>query len=110
MKKEIIYGLIFAILLAVFLSPLASPNPDGLEKVAIDKGFLEKSEGKEVISSPIPDYILKGISNETVAGGAAGLIGTILTFALAYGVAKISVSSKKTSPQKKFLPDNKELK
>lgn len=110
MRKEIFFGLILAILLAVFLSPLASPNPDGLERVAIDKGFLEKSEGNEVISSPIPDYMVKGITNETVAGSAAGLIGTILTFAAAYGAAKISVSSKKASPQKKILPECKGVK
>ena len=32
-------------MLALFLSPLASTSPDGLEKVAETKGFAEKGGG-----------------------------------------------------------------
>ncbi|MDS1029374.1 PDGLE domain-containing protein [Bacillota bacterium LX-D] len=89
MKKEIWYGLLVALLIGVFLSPFASSSPDGLERVAEDKGFLAKSEGREVVGAPMPDYVLPVISNETVAGSAAGAVGTIITFGAAYGLAKI---------------------
>ena len=88
MKKEIIIGLLVALLVAAVLSPFASTSPDGLERVAEDKGFIEKGEGHEVIKSPIPDYEMPGIANKTFAGSSAGIIGTILTFAAMFGLVK----------------------
>ena len=77
--RDIIIGLGIALILAVFISPLASPFLDGLEKVAQQKGFLEKGE-EAVLSSPIPDYIWPGIENEGMATAIAGAIGTMTTF------------------------------
>ena len=86
-KREIIFGLFVALLLALFLSPLASSWPDGLEKVAEDKGFLEKGEIEPVLVSPIPDYAWPGINNELVATSLAGLTGTLMVFGLGFGLA-----------------------
>jgi len=86
MKKIIIAGFLAAIIIAVFISPFASKHPDGLEKVAEDKGFLQKSEGKTLFSAPVPDYTMPGIKHETIAGSIAGATGVILVFALAYGI------------------------
>jgi len=74
-------GLIVSVLLGVFVSPWASSSPDGLEKVAEDKGFLKKAEETEPAwkHSPIPDYALKGVKNEKVSTGLAGLIGVLIT-------------------------------
>jgi cobalt/nickel transport protein len=80
--------LILALLVAAFLSPFASSSPDGLEKVAEDLGFIEKSEGEPLINSPAPDYVFPGITNEGAATAAAGIAGTLLTFGVTYGVAK----------------------
>lgn len=80
---------IAAIIVAACLSPFASSFPDGLEKVAEDKGFLDKGEGKEIISSPIPDYALPGVHNEGLATSTAGVLGTVLTFGAAYGLGKL---------------------
>lgn len=88
MRKEIIIGLLLALFVAVALSPFASSSPDGLEKVAEDKGFLYKAEGKELIKSPIPDYELPGVTNKTLAGIFAGIIGTIVTFLAMLGIGK----------------------
>ncbi|ADG82090.1 PDGLE domain-containing protein [Thermincola potens] len=94
MSKKIIIALLFALAVAAFLSPFASSHPDGLERVAEDKGFLHKAEGKEVIQSPMPDYTVPWIRNEKISGSAAGVIGTILTFGLMYGVAKLATTRK----------------
>lgn len=72
----------FALLI---LSPLASTRPDGLEKVAQDLGFhgLTRAPLYEVF----PNYLIPGISSETVATIAAGIIGAVIVFAVAIGVA-----------------------
>jgi len=85
-KKIIVIGLFIAAAIAVFLSPMASSHPDGLEKVAEDKNFLQTAEDKEVIKAPVSDYSMPGIKNKTVAGSIAGLIGTIIVFCIAYGI------------------------
>uniref|UniRef100_A0A7C2E2H0 PDGLE domain-containing protein n=1 Tax=Ammonifex degensii TaxID=42838 RepID=A0A7C2E2H0_9THEO len=89
MRKEIWIGLIVALIIAGLLSPFASPNPDGLEKVAETKGFIDKGEGKEVIHSPIPDYVIPGLAGKGVATAVAGIIGTLITFAAACAVSSI---------------------
>lgn len=88
MKKDVIIGLLLALLVAAVLSPFASTSPDGLERVAEDKGFIDRGEGKEVIKSPIPDYEVPSIANKTFAGISAGIIGTILTFITMFGLVK----------------------
>jgi len=86
-------ALLVAVLLAMLISPFASSSPDGLEKVAEDKGFLEKAEEQEPTwkHSPIPDYAVGGIENESLATALAGVIGTVLTFAVGLGLAKLIV-------------------
>jgi len=67
------------------LSPLASSAPDGLERVAEDKGFIALAQ-----DSPfqiIADYVFPGIENEAVATIIAGLIGTLILFGVVYGLA-----------------------
>ncbi|HHV34752.1 MAG TPA: hypothetical protein GXX59_04140 [Syntrophomonadaceae bacterium] len=87
MRKEIWILLILAVVLAVFISPFASEFPDGLERVGIDYGFMDNE--KELIESPIPDYAVPGITNEKVATSVAGIIGTLLTLAIAYGIGSL---------------------
>ena len=87
MKKEYIAGLFIALFLAAVLSPFASPWPDGLEKVAEDKGFIEKGEVKPTVTSPMPDYAIPGVKNEALATSAAGIIGTLIVFLAGCGLA-----------------------
>lgn len=94
MGKKVLVALLVALAVAIFLSPFASSNPDGLERVAEDKGFLERAEGKEVISAPIPDYLFPGIDSERVATAAAGFVGTLVTFGVMYGVGRLVAGGK----------------
>lgn len=77
-------GLLIALALAV-LSPLASSNPDGLEWVAEQNGFL--SAAQKPAYQIIPDYIFPGVSSEAVATILAGIIGTLIVFGVALAVA-----------------------
>ena len=79
-------GLAVALLLAL-LSPLASPYPDGLERVAENLGFIDAAQ--EAPYEVIPDYAFPGISNEALATIAAGVVGTLIVFGLAVGVAAL---------------------
>jgi len=86
-KKDILFGLLVALFLALVVSPFASPWLDGLEKVAEDKGFLEKGEVQPVFTSPVPDYAWPGVKNEKLATSLAGIIGTLAVFGAGYGIA-----------------------
>jgi cobalt/nickel transport system permease protein len=77
-------GLAIAIALAI-ASPLASAHPDGLEWVAEQKGFLETARGP--LYTIIPDYVLPGVNNEALATILAGIVGTLIVFAVALLVA-----------------------
>jgi len=86
-KKEIIIGLAAALFLAILVSPFASSWPDGLEKVAEDKGFLEKAGTGLALTSPILDYAWPGVGNEKLATSFAGAAGTLFIFGVGYAVA-----------------------
>jgi cobalt/nickel transport protein len=88
-KKFYLLFLLIAVLLALIVSPFASSSPDGLERVAKDKGFLEKGEVKSTVHSPIPDYLMPGIKNEKIATAIAGVSGTLLVFGFGYGLAAL---------------------
>lgn len=77
-------GLLLAVVVALF-SPLASPHPDGLERVAEDAGFIDRAE--EAPYQFIPDYLFPGIENEAVATILAGIVGTLVMFGVGYGLA-----------------------
>lgn len=85
-KRDIFIGLLIAVILAIF-SFLASSSPDGLERVAEDKNFVERATS--IIKSPIPDYVFPGINNEKLAGSLAGITGVLIIFTLGIGLAKL---------------------
>jgi hypothetical protein len=82
-----------AVCLAVAcLSPLASSSPDGLERVAENQGFIGLAGGAPF--QVIADYVFPGIKNEALATILAGIIGTLILFGVAYGLAWLLKSRK----------------
>lgn len=74
------------IILAILL-PFASPEPDGLEKVAINLGFFEKAI--ELNLAPIPEYEMTTITSITyLATIFAAMVGTLLVFITGYSMSK----------------------
>ncbi|BAS57526.1 hypothetical protein NIES2135_31080 [Leptolyngbya boryana NIES-2135] len=94
-RAFVISGLGVALLVAVLLSPFASSDPDGLDRVAQDQGF-EKKAAEEPIAHKLPfyqmfeEYQLRGVP-EQISTPAAGLIGTLVTFGLAWGAGKVLI-------------------
>ena len=78
-------GLVIALAIA-FASPLADPNPDGLERVAKDHGFL--ADAKKAAYEIMPDYTVPFIKNETATTIAAGVLGVLIVAGVGFGVAR----------------------
>jgi cobalt/nickel transport protein len=94
----VLSGLGVALLISVFSSTFADPNPDGLDRVAQDHGFDRKAV-EEPIAHKLPfysvfeEYSVRGVP-EQVATPIAGLVGTLATFGLAWGAGKLLVRKK----------------
>ena len=86
-------GLAVAIMLALVGSPFASKSPDGLEKVAEEKGFMEVGSKDKVVwtKSLFPEYKIESIESEKVSTSMAGLIGTIVAFGFGFGAIRFMV-------------------
>lgn len=93
--KSIIITLIGCCVFAIIAGVVASSYPDGLEWVAEKLGFLETSEGKELITAPMPDYIVPAIKNPFISSAVAAILGTVIVFAIAYLIGKIFVKKRK---------------
>jgi cobalt/nickel transport system permease protein len=80
-----IAGVLFTAL-ALVLSPFASTDPDGLERVATDLGFL-----KQGVSAPykiIPDYTVPFIGDTALSTIVAGLVGALVVLGLILLIAR----------------------
>jgi hypothetical protein len=81
-----VVGLAIAALIVAVLAPLASGDPDGLERVAGDHGFLQSA--RDAIYSIIPDYTVPGVDGN-LSTILAGLIGIVIVFGLMVLVGRL---------------------
>jgi hypothetical protein len=87
----LLVGLGIALVVTLF-SPLASSKPDGLERVAEDKAFVDK--GKDAPYEVIADYAFPWVDNEdaaTILGGVVGVV-VVAAFVLALGLGLKALS------------------
>ncbi|MFE2284480.1 energy-coupling factor ABC transporter permease [Streptomyces sp. NPDC059443] len=85
-KPVWITGLVTAFVLAGFVSFYASSSPDGLEKVAADKGIDQNVTKHASADSPLADYSVKDVSDSRLSGGLAGAIGVGATVLVGTGI------------------------
>ena len=96
-------GLGASLLIAGLLSPFASPNPDGLDRVSQDHGFADQAQAHPP-SHRLPfyrwfdAYALRGVPSP-LATPLAGIVGTLATFGLAWGVGQILVKPAPGKPE-----------
>ncbi|ODS42188.1 MAG: hypothetical protein MSIBF_02300 [Candidatus Altiarchaeales archaeon IMC4] len=105
MERYMIKGLLLALVMACVISLFASSSPDGLERVMInifaqghgdehgEEKMEELCEGKEVITAPMPDYVIPQIADNEgnptmLSASLAGLFGVLLVFGLITAVGK----------------------
>lgn len=80
-----IAALLVALVLAGVVSFWASGSPDGLEKVAEDKGFIGTAQDHDLADSPFADYGTSGLDG--FAGSAvAGVVGVLVTLGVMGGL------------------------
>lgn len=82
-------GLAISALVVILLAPMASPDPDGLERVAEDAGFLERAQA--AIYQVLPAYAVPGVDNATLSTVIAGLIGVAVVFGLMWLLGRLLV-------------------
>jgi cobalt/nickel transport system permease protein len=75
-----VYAGILISLLAVLLSPLASADPDGLERVAEDVGFLQL--GQSAPYEILPDYTIPFLGETALSTVVAGVVGALVLLGL----------------------------
>jgi cobalt/nickel transport system permease protein len=91
-------GLVVAFALAFFVSPYASSQPDGLEKVAAEEGVDAGARAHVLEGGPLADYGVEGVDDAKLGTGVAGIIGVTTTFALGYGVLLLVRAVRKREP------------
>lgn len=79
-------GVVVSLLLAGVVSYYASSSPDGLEKVAGDIGLADHAQDSAVAGSPLSDYTVTGVTDDRLSVGLAGILGVLITGALAFGL------------------------
>ena len=62
------------------MAPLASGDPDGLERVAIDHGFADTATDSAAAGSPLADYGVDGVADEQAGTGISGTAGIVAAF------------------------------
>jgi cobalt/nickel transport protein len=85
-KKLLIAGFAVSLFIAGFASYYASSSPDGLEKVAEDIGFIETAKENTNADTTLADYGVKGVDNERLSTGTAGVIGVLATAGVSTGL------------------------
>lgn len=78
-RRWVLAGLVLSFAV-VLLAPFASANPDGLERVAGDLGFL--ALGRDASFQLLPDYIIPALGEGAVSTTLAGSIGALAVAAL----------------------------
>jgi cobalt/nickel transport protein len=93
-KRLYIIGFAITLLIAGVFSFYASSSPDGLEKVAIDLGFIDTAKDSAVSGSALADYGVQGVENERLSVGIAGIVGVLATGLVMYVIVRLLGKSK----------------
>ena len=81
-----IAGLLISAMVVIVLAPLASPDPDGLESVAEQQGFIDSA--RDAVVRILPDYTIPGLDG-TASTVLAGLAGVAIVFFLMVGLGRL---------------------
>jgi cobalt/nickel transport system permease protein len=91
---RVLFALALILAFGVFVSPFASPWPDGLERVASTLGFDQRALVSSSLHPPLADYQVPGVGSATAATAIAAAAGGILVFLLSCLLAWFLVPSR----------------
>ncbi len=81
--------LLVALLLAGVVSYYASSSPDGLNRVAEDKGFAQTEKTHPNADGTFAGYETGEVADDRLSGGIAGVAGVLVVVVLAGGLALV---------------------
>jgi cobalt/nickel transport system permease protein len=85
----VLVGIAAAVALVILIAPNANANPDGLEKVAAEKGIDREVRDHDLAGGPFADYGVSGVDNRYVGTWISGLLGVAVTFAIGAGIVYV---------------------
>lgn len=80
-------GIAIAALIVIVLAPLASPDPDGLERVAEDVGFIDRAGN--FFTGLFSGYSIPGINDPAVSTVLSGLLGLAIVVTVMMVVGRL---------------------
>lgn len=80
---------VVALVLAAVVSFYASGDPDGLERVAEDEGFVDAAADHDLGDGPLADYEVEGVDDDRLSVGLAGVVGVVVTLAVGAGLFRL---------------------
>jgi ABC-type Fe3+ transport system permease subunit len=80
-------GIGVAALVVIVLAPLASSDPDGLERVAQDQGFIDRAEN--FFAGLLGDYAIPGVDNAWLSTVLAGLLGVAIVVIVVLVIGRV---------------------
>jgi cobalt/nickel transport protein len=85
-RAFLLTGLVVALLIAGIGSYYASGHSDGLQRVAEEFGFADRAQDSPAADGPFAGYSTHGVEDERLAGGLAGVAGSLLVLVVAFGL------------------------
>jgi cobalt/nickel transport system permease protein len=91
-KGWIVAGIVIS-LIVVLLSPLASTDPDGLNRVAADLGFINAAQSG---AGPFAGYTVPFLADASASKIAAGALGALAVLALTFFAGRTLIVNRKS--------------
>jgi hypothetical protein len=82
-----VVGIAICAVIVGLASQFASADPDGLERVAEDHGFIGMAEN--FFAGLLGDYAIPGIDNAWLATALSGLLGVAIVAVVAIAIARL---------------------
>lgn len=89
-------GLVLSLIIAGFVSFYADENPDGLEAVAENHGFMDDAQESANAEIIFADYGVEGIEDERLSVGLAGVLGVVVVAVIGFGLFYLLAKGKKS--------------
>ena len=97
-RAPVLGALVVALAIAAFLAPFGSALPDGLESAAERLGFARAA--RALWPAPVPAYALPWTALGRVGTALAGVVGTLITVALAWTLSRGRGASQGAGPHR----------
>jgi hypothetical protein len=85
----VLAGVLVALVLAGVVSFYASSSPDGLNRVAEDHGIARTERRHEAAGGPLAGYRARGVADDRLATGVAGVTGALVVLVLFGGLTLV---------------------